>query len=115
MRDVTKAPGRQVPQAGRRRLIGVVRVVIVGVEERARAALRRLVLGSNAAVVLGEARDGIEAAALAARDGPQVVVMDADVIGREGPDVLRWLRASPDLNVLVVSLLPADLEALADS
>lgn len=81
---------------------GVRRVALVDDEEPLRTLLRATLLPSEYAVM--EARTGEEALALFAREQPDLVVLDWNLPGRSGAEVLLELKASrPDLPVIVLT------------
>ncbi|GAA6524260.1 response regulator transcription factor [Intrasporangium sp. DVR] len=90
-----------------------LRVVIVDDDPLVRSGLR-LILGAAPDVdVVGEARDGSEAAELAERLSPDVVLMDIRMPGTDGvaatPEVLA---RCPSTRVLVLTTLDSDAHVL---
>ncbi|MEW2632096.1 response regulator transcription factor [Streptomyces sp. NPDC048389] len=78
-----------------------VRVLLVDDEELVRTALHRI-LDSADAVSVAAACDGPDAVAAARRHAPDVVLLDIDMPGAGGLDVLRELRALPDPPVVAM-------------
>jgi DNA-binding NarL/FixJ family response regulator len=74
-----------------------------------RDGLRLTLDGWEAATLVGEASDGDEAVALAARLHPDVVVMDVQMPGRSGVEATRAIMAtSPSTAVLVLTMFEED-------
>jgi CheY-like chemotaxis protein len=81
---------------------GVRRIALVDDEEPLRTLLRATLLPSEYAVM--EARTGEDALALFAKEQPDLVVLDWNLPGRSGAEVLQELKASrPDLPVIVLT------------
>ncbi len=82
-----------------------IRVLIADDHAVVRAGIR-LLLDAHADIqVVGEARDGAEAIALAAELRPQVVLMDVAMAHLSGLEATRQLRhAQPDVHVLMLTM-----------
>jgi DNA-binding NarL/FixJ family response regulator len=78
-----------------------VSVLLVDDEELVRTALHRI-LDSADAVTVAAACDGPDAVAAARRLAPDVVLLDIDMPGAGGLDVLRDLRALPEPPVVAM-------------
>ncbi|MFJ8074798.1 response regulator [Streptomyces sp. NPDC096176] len=78
-----------------------VRVLLVDDEELVRTALHRI-LDAADAVTVAAACDGPDAVATARRLAPDLVLLDIDMPGAHGLDVLRDLRALPDPPVVAM-------------
>lgn len=95
---------REPPQPG-----AVRRIALVDDDESLRTLLRATLLPSEYEVM--EARSGDDALGLFAREQPDLVVLDWNLPGRSGAEVLRELKSSRrDLPVIV---LTADQQAEA--
>ena len=69
------------------------RVLIVHDHAATRARLRALLRDEAALRVVGAASSGQEAISFARRLGPELIVLDGDLKGVRGIDILPWLRA----------------------
>jgi two-component system, response regulator PdtaR len=96
--------------------VSAIRVLIAEDETLIRVHLR-LLLERAGHVVVGEARDGDEAVALAASLGPQVVIMDVKMPRLDGIDAARRILAErPVPIVMLTAYAQADLiERAADA
>ena len=82
-----------------------IRVMLVDDHNLVRAGLKSVLHGCADIVVVGEAADGTEAIAAAARAHPEVVVMDLDMPEMDGLTATRrLLETSPDVQVLIVTM-----------
>ncbi|GAA0279521.1 response regulator transcription factor [Actinomadura nitritigenes] len=72
-----------------------VRVLLADDQEMVRAALRVVIDRRDGLAVVGEAADGAEAVAAAARLRPDVVVMDVRMPGVSGVEATRRIMAGP--------------------
>ena len=82
-----------------------VRVLIADDHPGFRAGLAALLGSDDDVELLGEASDGVEAVALAARLQPDVVMMDLGMPGLNGVEATRQILAgSPHIAVLVISM-----------
>jgi len=75
----------------------VIRVLIADDQDLVRLGLRTLVESEDGLAVVGEAADGLDAVALAARFRPDVVLMDVRMPGIDGIEATRRIVADPDL------------------
>lgn len=90
-------------------MTGPMRVLIADDHPVYRDGLRLTLDGWEEATLIGEASDGDEAVALAARLQPDVVVMDLQMPGRSGVDATRAIMArSPSTAVLVLTMFEED-------
>jgi DNA-binding NarL/FixJ family response regulator len=88
---------------------GPVRIVIVDDDALVRAGLRMLLGGDAGLVVVGEAADGLEAAAVIDRSDPDLVLMDIRMPRCDGiTATAREVARRPDLAVIVLTTLDAD-------
>ncbi len=82
-----------------------MRVLIADDHSVVRAGIRMLVSSHPDIEVVGEARDGAEAIALAGALKPDVVVMDVAMAGLSGLEATRQLRQlCPDTRVLMLTM-----------
>lgn len=82
-----------------------VRVLIADDHALVRAGVRGLLAGAAELEVVGEAADGTEALRLARELQPQVLVLDLNMPGLDGFEVLRRVRAEVSgVRVLVLTL-----------
>jgi diguanylate cyclase (GGDEF)-like protein/PAS domain S-box-containing protein len=85
------------------------RVLVVEDEDGVRALLTELIGGEPGFTIVGAARDGREAIALARHHQPDIVVLDLAMPGIGGLEALPLLRAvSPSAKVVVLSGLDPD-------
>ena len=83
---------------------GPVRVLIADDHEVVRRGLRLFLDLQDGLTVVGEARDGVEAAVVAETDEPDVVVMDLSMPNVDGVEATRLVReVCPSARVLVLS------------
>jgi DNA-binding NarL/FixJ family response regulator len=88
---------------------GPVRIVIVDDDALVRAGLRMLLGGDAGLVVVGEAADGLEAAAVIDRSDPDLVLMDIRMPRCDGiTATAREVARRPDLAVIVLTTFDAD-------
>jgi len=91
----------------------MIRVLVVDDHTIFRSGLRRLLLDEPDILVTGEARDSAEALAALQRDSFDVVLLDINLDGRSGFDVLASMRRlSTTLTVLMLSMYPEEQYAL---
>lgn len=84
-----------------------IRALVVEDERDARALLRATLERDGRIQIIGEAADGAEGLALAARLHPEAILLDLRLPTMSGEEILPRLRASlPDTVVVVVSALP---------
>lgn len=79
-----------------------VRVVVVDDHDGVRAALRMLLAPAEDIDLVGEARDGEEAAAVCRAERPDVVLMDLVMPGVDGVEAIRRIRAERPMTRVVV-------------
>jgi two-component system, LytTR family, response regulator len=80
-----------------------MRVLIVDDERPARDKLRRLLSGEADVELIGEARDGVEALAMIAASGPEVVFLDIQMPEVTGIELAASLPAPAPLIVFVTA------------
>jgi DNA-binding NarL/FixJ family response regulator len=81
------------------------RVVIVDDHILVREGLRRILEAQDDMDVVGEAGDSAAAVATAARERPDVVLLDVEIPGGEATGTVRKLRvASPESRVIILSM-----------
>ena len=86
------------------------RVLVVDDEDRIREILRGYLEQDDFEVV--EARDGDEALRLARELAPDVVVLDVMMPGRDGIEVLRELRTTSDMYVILLTAKAEEVDKL---
>ncbi len=83
----------------------VLRVLLVDDHEIMRQGLRLLLEKNSDMDVVGEANDGLKAIELTKELEPDVVVMDVNMPGVDGPDATRRIVSSqPDTRIVALSL-----------
>jgi DNA-binding NarL/FixJ family response regulator len=83
---------------------GAIRVLIVDDHDRTRFAVGQLLSASDDIEVVGEAADGAEAVALAARLAPDVVLMDVSMPVLDGLEATRRIvNENPRLRVVTLT------------
>ena len=86
-----------------------IRVLIADDHPHFRDGLRALLLSAPDLEVVGEAQDGEEAIALAAKLQPDVILMDLNMPGAGGIEATRRiLHTSPHIAILVISMFEDD-------
>jgi DNA-binding NarL/FixJ family response regulator len=86
-----------------------IRVVLADDQPLVRAALRMVITEAEGMEVVGEARDGAEAVALAAELRPDVVVMDIRMPGTDGIEATRQIVERLDgTHVIVLTTFDDD-------
>jgi DNA-binding NarL/FixJ family response regulator len=86
-----------------------IRVVVADDHKVVRAGIRELLSDEPDIQVVGEARDGREAVALALSVRPDVVVMDINMPELSGVEATRQIRAAaPDVRVLALTAYQDD-------
>ena len=108
-RGVAMAVGTQgvVPVGGGR----AITVLVADDEPLMRSALRMCLCTEPDIEVVGEARDGLEAVAMAERLRPDVVIMDIRMPNLDGVAATRWLTtAGADRPVRVLIITTFDLD-----
>jgi len=101
------------------------RILICDDEPRARQALKALLLTreitcldefSSEIQVAGEARNGYEAVQLMTTCLPEVVVMDASMLGMNGLEATRFIKKNwPQVKVVVLTMYPDQRTAALDA
>lgn len=91
----------------------MIRVFLADDHAIVRAGLRRLLADTEDIVVVGEAGDGQETLRALGQSEVDVLVLDLNMPGLGGLEVLRAIRAQQmDLRVLVLTMYPEDQYAL---
>ena len=81
-----------------------IRIVLVDDHALVLAGLRMLIESQAGLAVVGEASSGEQALALVARERPEIVLLDLDLGGRSGLDLIPDLRAtSPSTRIVVLT------------
>lgn len=81
------------------------RVLIVDDHMLVREGLRRILQAQDDMDVVGEAGDSAAAVAVAARERPDIVLLDVEIPGGEAAATVRKLRsASPESRVIILSM-----------
>lgn len=87
----------------------LIRVLIADDQTITRHGLRSLLAAQTEIEIVGEAREGAEAVALAAQLQPDVVLMDLRMPGMNGIEATRQIhRASPHIGILVLTVFEDD-------
>jgi CheY-like chemotaxis protein len=89
---VSKKKPAVKPQAGR--VLEGRKILVVDDEDDARAFLSTVLADAGATTI--EAADGDEAVELAKREKPDLITLDISMPGKDGVEVFRELRGSPD-------------------
>ena len=90
-----------------------LKVLISDDHELIREGLKRILLEGGQASRVGEAGSAVEALALARREKWDVVILDINLGGRSGMEVLKEIKAEfPRLPVLMLSTYPEEQFAL---
>ncbi|RKI95541.1 DNA-binding response regulator [bacterium D16-34] len=82
-----------------------IRILIADDQDIVRSGFRLVLMSYEGIEVVGEARDGKEAVALAARLRPDVVLMDIRMPHENGIEATREIRQNPDLDAVHVLIL----------
>ena len=86
-----------------------IRVLVADDHPVFRFGLKALLANAPEMEVVGEARDGEEALALAARLQPDVIIMDLNMPGVHGLEATRRiLQISPHIGILVITMFDDD-------
>ena len=81
-----------------------IRVLLADDNVTFRHGLRRLLESDARRMVVGEARDGLEAVTLAARRHPDVVLLDIRMPGLDGLAAAREIKnASPEVTIIILT------------
>jgi DNA-binding NarL/FixJ family response regulator len=89
----------------------MIRVVLADDQALVRAGFRALLDAQDDIDVVGEASDGLQAARLAERERPDVVLMDIRMPGMDGLAATRRIVASPgcaDVRILILTTFDLD-------
>jgi DNA-binding NarL/FixJ family response regulator len=82
----------------------LIRVVIVDDYDGIRAAVRKILEREGDIVVVGEAGNGPQAIHLAGEQRPDILLLDVEMPGMGGEEVVRQLRETqPEVRVLALS------------
>ncbi|MEX2497285.1 MAG: response regulator transcription factor [Wenzhouxiangellaceae bacterium] len=91
----------------------MIRVLIADDHAIVREGLRRILADDGSFDLIGEAADGFEAARLARKLKPDIVLLDLSMPGRGGVDALsEILSGSPKSRVLILSMHPEEQYAV---
>jgi DNA-binding NarL/FixJ family response regulator len=91
--------------------MSLIRVLVVDDHSLVRAGFRSILAGEDDIEVVGEATDGAEAVAVAARERPDVVLMDIRMAGMDGLTATRTITSDRRLvGTRVVVLTTFDLD-----
>ena len=82
--------------------VNQIRILLVDDEPLIRAGLRMILDGSSGITVVGEAGDGLDAAARVAELDPDVVLMDVRMPRCDGVEAPRAIRARPNPPTVVM-------------
>lgn len=86
----------------------MIRVVIAEDHHLVRDGIRALLERADDIVVVGEAVNGVEAVDLAAKDKPDVVIMDVTMPERNGIEAARMITASDSPSAVVILSMHAE-------
>ena len=91
-----------------------IRVLVVDDHLVVRSGVRALLQGAADILVVGEARDGVEAVAEAGRLGPKVILMDLQLPRQSGVEAIRAiLPAQPQTAIVVLTGSEVDERVVA--
>jgi len=91
----------------------MIKVFIVDDHEIIREGLKKILKEESDLIVVAEAQDGVEALAKIQNTDCDIMLLDMNMPGRSGIDLLSDLKAlKPQLNILVLSIHPEDKFAL---
>jgi DNA-binding NarL/FixJ family response regulator len=88
--------------------LGRVRVLLADDQDLVRAGFRMILAAQGDVDVVGEARDGEEAVALARRERPEVVLMDVQMPRLDGLGATRRIVADGSARVVMVTTFDRD-------
>jgi two-component system chemotaxis response regulator CheB len=91
----------------------MIRVLIADDSQSARALLAGMLSADPEFTIVGEARDGREAVALACRLKPDIVTLDLDMPGLDGFEATRQIMTAVPTPIVIVSALAGLSEAEA--
>src|SRR5688572_6093897 len=89
----------------------MIRVLLADDQALVRAGFRALLDAQPDFTVVGEAGDGADAVRLAARERPDVVLMDIRMPGMDGLEATRRIAAEPrcaDVRILILTTFDLD-------
>jgi DNA-binding NarL/FixJ family response regulator len=89
-------------------MTGPIRVLVADDQALLRGSFRVLIESSPGFVVTGEAATGAEAVTLAARDRPDVILMDVRMPEMDGIAATRAICAEPGPRVLILTMFDLD-------
>src|SRR5665647_2505046 len=91
----------------------MIKVFIVDDHEIIREGLKKILKEESDFVVVAEAQDGVEALAKIQQTECDIMLLDMNMPGRSGIDLLSDLKTvKPQLHILVLSIHPEDKFAL---
>jgi len=91
----------------------MIRVLIADDHAIVREGLKRILADDSGISLVGEASDGVEAASLARRLKPDVVLLDISMPNRSGIDAMADIRGAGDgIGILILSMHPEDQYAI---
>jgi DNA-binding NarL/FixJ family response regulator len=93
--------------------VHTIRVLVVDDHMAVREGLKALINGEEGFEVVGEAVDADEGLRLARRHRPDIIVLDNEMPGRHGLDIIPTLRAEVPFAKLVMFSLDSSLQARA--
>ncbi len=96
------APGQEISELNE--TMSQIRVLLADDNVTFRHGLRKLLESDAQMVVVGEARDGLEAVTFAARRHPDVVLLDIRMPGLDGLAAAREIKqASPEVTIIILT------------
>lgn len=90
-----------------------VRVVLADDHTLVRSGIRRILEAQPGLEVMAEAADGVQTLALVQQHAPDVLVLDLNMPGTDGIDVLRAVKGYPNAPKVVVLTMHAGREYVA--
>ena len=97
---MTSPPDAPAPQSGKTR--APMRVLIADDSAAVRERLAELLREIPNVHIVGEASDGIEALRLVKRNRPHVAILDIQMPGANGIDVLREIRSEDQKSIVIM-------------